>query len=385
MDAKEYIEQHKNSRFFEILAAQEENDKYYPIKQFFNFLYENMNELERFVNNMSYIELTNPELKDVTLDDEEGIEKIFEIANIKKKSFCDIELNNRIYKSTANFTPPKNFYIPNNRFINNINKILKNPEENYDVGKYRKKDSSKLLVEVDKSCIDSVKPLTLYDISVYSALVTLYKTTNQTIFTYNMIYRTMIGDKKMSNTDSVSIENIDNSINKLSNIKLEISEKDADGKTHKIDRPLLNVLKNKILFNEKNKNDCFIIIFNTEKPLLLYDLAVLHNNQIITIENKVLQIQQNNKTLRNSKTRIEIKLYLIRAIKRIKNGSKRTQKNVILLDTLFENLMIPKTRQSRRSTTNYILNCLDYWESIKFINHYQIIKEHKTLKKIIIN
>lgn len=385
MDAKEYIEQHKNSRFFEILSAQKENDKYYPIKQFFNFLYENMNELERFVNNMSYIELTHPELKDVTLDDEEGIEKIFEIANIKKKSFCDIELNNRIYKSTANFTPPKNFYIPNNRFINTINKLLKNPEGNYSIGKYRKKDSSKLLVEVDKSCIDSVKPLTLYDISVYSALVTLYKTTNQTIFTYNMIYRTMIGDKKMSNTDSVSIENIDNSINKLSNIKLEISEKDADGKTHKIDRPLLNVLKNKILFNEKNKNDCFIIIFNTEKPLLLYDLAVLHNNQIITIENKVLQIQQNNKTLRNSKTRIEIKLYLIRAIKRIKNGSKRTQKNVILLDTLFENLMIPKTRQSRRSTTNYILNCLDYWESIKFINHYQIIKEHKTLKKIIIN
>lgn len=119
--------------------------------------------------------------------------------------------------------------------------------------------------------------------------------------------------------------------------------------------------------------------------MLLYELAVLHNNQIITIENKVLQIQQNNKTLRNSKTRIEIKLYLIRAIQRIKNGSKKTQKNIILLDTLFENLMIPKTRQSRRSTTNYILNCLDYWESIKFLNHYQIIKENKTLKKIIIN
>lgn len=368
------------------------------VKKMMKAMYKDKDEIIKFCNDLLECLEEHQELKNVTLDDTEGMKKIFNLLEEKELYSGEkhnIKITKELFrKRKATYSLPQKLIIPNNIVAINIIDMIEKAIDKGEIIEKKlfldKEKTEQRLISLDKNGIFSLKNLTYFDMCVYAAICTLYHNSKinnekEMFFSYDMIYRVMVGAKSHTNLKGEIQKEFFKSIEKLKRIEILVSPIDNDYTSAGRLFPLLKANIYKVIDKKKPDDDGFytLQLENNEKdvPLILYEFSNC-NKQYISLDIENLCIKKaDDKIVRNNIDKINIKFYLIGQINRIKYGNKNQYK-YFSLDNLYNKLNIGKSKRKRQIAKAYIITCLEYWKKANLISDYKQIKERNKIARI---
>ena len=235
-----------------------------------------------------------------------------------------------------------------------------------------------LKIETLKQALPAISRLEPFDGEVLSSCISLYADGNE-YTTPDMIYRHMLGNKRVAKLNPKMREAILASLRKLRLTSIIIrAEQELEAGYSKKSRYEGVILPNEVIedetvsLNGKNVRDC--IHFFRNSPL--YEYAD-DKNQISRIPVAMLDVPANN-----DKELIILKGYLARRYAEARNQNSKLG-NIIRYDSIFAYMGIDSgNRKQTKRIRDTVKLILDTWKKAGYITGYEEIKEGRTIAKI---
>ena len=320
------------------------------------------------------------------------------------------EIRKKIHEKQSYYDKiaPSLFTIPNNKLANSLS-FLTSPDsigQRIDlkvstVNKRGKKLAQPILTmvvcEYDNLPSDIQAKITEEDKQISNAIVSLWVAgknedpKKRIVFTVRDIYEVLAGGKKDKKPSKTEYDRICKTIEKLSSLRVTLdADRELESYGIKSDDPVkvtLNVRSNYIYTRgvsviSKHKQDKRLDAWELIAEPIIYTYAKA-TKQIITIPIKVLAIEETDKAgklagklVLMTKTRGAIRGYLMKRIEIMRTNTNNNQSNTIKFKTLFNEIgETHQTRLEQKRDRDFIIQCLDYWKAIGFINDYKLNKE----------
>ena len=320
------------------------------------------------------------------------------------------EIRKKIHEKQSYYDKiaPSLFTIPNNKLANSLS-FLTSPDsigQRIDlkvstVNKRGKKLAQPILTmvvcEYDNLPSDIQAKITEEDKQISNAIVSLWVAgknedpKKRIVFTVRDIYEVLAGGKKDKKPSKTEYDRICKTIEKLSSLRVTLdADRELESYGIKSDDPVkvtLNVRSNYIYTRgvsviSKHKQDKRLDAWELIAEPIIYTYAKA-TKQIITIPIKVLAIEETDKAgklagklVLMTKTRGAIRGYLMKRIEIMRMNTNNNQSNTIKFKTLFNEIgETHQTRLEQKRDRDFIIQCLDYWKAIGFINDYKLNKE----------
>ena len=246
--------------------------------------------------------------------------------------------------------------------------------------------------------ISSRKPITAYDISVNDTVASLWEYgSDDHVFTPAMLCRAMTGQ----NAQDPSQQQIEEAIESLERqaavrVTVDCTEQlKAHGITEVNGYQVRGgKIRTNLLMVEAIEIDTTggrVMGYHMLKPPIRYEYSKLLK-QVVSVPIELLDIREttrkgNNhlcledKRVRNSRTRIAVKEYLLRRICVMKGKTK--QSNRILLATIYKEVGLDTpTAKEQRAINEYVEKVLLYWQAKQFIKGYAIVKRGRKFEGV---
>ena len=235
-----------------------------------------------------------------------------------------------------------------------------------------------LKIETLKQALPAISRLEPFDGEVLSSCISLYADGNE-YTTPDMIYRHMLGNKRVAKLNPKMREAILASLRKLRLTSIIIrAEQELEAGYSKKSRYEGVILPNEVIedetvsLNGKNVRDC--IHFFRNSPL--YEYAD-DKNQISRIPVAMLDVPANN-----DKELIILKGYLARRYAEARNSNSKLG-NIIRYDSIFAYMGIDSgNRKQTKRIRDTVKIILETWKKAGYITSYEEIKEGRTIAKI---
>ena len=334
----------------------------------------------------------------------------FAVENRAKATEANPDLNTQaleVYEKESEEIPyvqgcnvPR-YLMPNHKVINELQNQRDWPSKmpmRFDVRQPYGKNGTNTICEIQFNNpnikILGSRPFTEFDRSVFCAVSTLWdELDTPKTFTPEMVYRTMVNDTEARWISPQMLDDIIASIDKQrfmmivihAKSELQYSKKYKDRSAPSdveatFEGYLLPAEKVTVAVSGVKKSGYKII----KKPIL-YDYSQNYN-QVYSLDPELLKTYEvKNQKLQsrtskagdkrlaevpNTKSRIEIKHYLLRQIEWMQSETKK-RSNVILLDTIYKNLLEHPTAKTKRTMRENVEKCLDSWKATGDIIDYQ--------------
>ena len=320
------------------------------------------------------------------------------------------EIRKKIHEKQSYYDKiaPSLFTIPNNKLANSLS-FLTSPDnigQEIDLrvstvnkrGKKLAKPITTIVVcEYDNLPSDIQAVITEEDKQISNAIISLWVAGKNEdphkhiIFTPRDIYEVLAGGKKDKKPSKAEYERICKTIEKLSSLRIKLeADRELESYGIKSDDPDKTRLKVKsnylhtmgVSVTSKHKQDKRLDAWELIAEPIIYTYAKA-TKQIITVPIKVLAIEETDKAgklagklVLMTKTRGAIRGYLMKRIEIMRANTNNNQSNTIKFKTLFNEIgETHQTRLEQKRDRDFIIQCLDYWKAIGFINDYKLNKE----------
>jgi hypothetical protein len=291
---------------------------------------------------------------------------------------------------------PKEYLIPNDivaREIFSQRDMLYRNDEAPEVielsakGKFGKDISTYCCLQYEEDDFDEMfrKGLTAFDMSVYNAVCTLFEAGNS-LFTAEMVYRTMNGLRNSESVSKESAAKISTIIEKLMSTKVyidceyEIKARGWKDMEQQIASPMINAVKCSVKTPSGTvaAYKLFVkpVIFQysqKKKQIINVPFRVMETNKSYEIPDGVIV-----KGVRNSENVIVIREYLVKRIEGMRNPNNKLKSRHILFESIWENCGFEtRDRRPLAKYRGYVESILNYWIAIGYIKGYKFTKGTK--------
>lgn len=222
---------------------------------------------------------------------------------------------------------------------------------------------------------DGVAELTIFDMGVHSAIVSLYHAGNQ-IITIAMICRTLCMSLRVRCHSEDLQSAVRASIDKMRSIYIYIDAQSQQKKHELPQRKFYDFMLDltETIAQADNGRICECYEFRSEPVIYSYSRALKHFVVVPIAE------VDTSARINSTVTAIVVRYALLRRVVVI----KRTRKNYrVALESLYKECSpICESMEKLRSLTRSILSC---WEESGFIGGYEIYKEYRTIKGFVVS
>ena len=281
-------------------------------------------------------------------------------------------------------TRPKSYVMPVDAISNRLSQLQDFNRVNVSG---RRKNTVYTAVTLDAPThmqIDGNLKLTTYDKSIINGVASLLESGNSS-FTIPMLYHAMTG-KENPSLEPTLVEELSSRLDMMRRLMITIdlteevrehlirqAPQDADGiESFTIEGALLPLNKYTGIIHGQ-KSELYQVI--DTPPLQSYAKM---KNQIATVPISLLKAPLNNNS-----TTIPLKNYLITRIEGMKNPNNHLKQNRILFDSIYRELgALERDKKVKKRIRDYTEIILTHFISEKYIQHYELIKEGRTIRAV---
>lgn len=329
------------------------------------------------------------------------------------------EIRKKIHEKQSHYDKitPIYFTIPNNKLANKLTDIT-SPDNigqriHLDISNVNKRGKklaqpieTVVVCEYDNLPSDIQAKITEEDKQISNAIVSLWVAgknedpKKRIVFTARDIYEVLAGGKKDKKPSRAEYDRICKTIEKLSSLRTTLeADRELESYGIKTDDPINATLKIRsnyiytrgVSVTSKHKQDKRLDAWELIAEPIIYTYAKA-TKQIITVPIKVLAIEETDKAgklagklVLMTKTRGAIRGYLMKRIEIMRANTNNNQSNTIKFKTLFNEIgETHQTRLEQKRDRDFIIQCLDYWKAIGFINDYKLNKERLAITGVTI-